>query len=173
MPPIDNVCAYAEAELRRRAFLGAAADIEEQWNEPDTFGQQSDDLLGYPGPQDRVDHADHAAPTRKCLARAPSASCPSPMSTNPTSVDRYDRAVTSLQHFLPSRMTTLPRRTQVSAYFRLLNPHAVSDHLSTPNTQRAPTNCLTNTSRLSINFIKVPDCLFDTVTAAYSVLPRW
>jgi hypothetical protein len=67
---------------------------------------------------------------------------------------RHDGAVTPLHHFY-RRMTTLPRNTRVS----VLNFYSVRDHLSTPNESRSPTNCLTNTSRLSINFIKAPDWL--------------
>ena len=45
--------------------LGAAADVEEQRDEPDAFRQQPADLLGHARAHGRVDHANHAAPTGK------------------------------------------------------------------------------------------------------------
>src|SRR4029079_2088573 len=50
---------------------GAATDIEKKRNEPDAFGQQADDLLGYARPQGRIDHAHDAAPTGKGHAAIP------------------------------------------------------------------------------------------------------
>src|SRR5271169_3962242 len=43
--------------------LGAAADVEEQRNEADAFGQQPADFLGHAWAHGRIDHADDAAPT--------------------------------------------------------------------------------------------------------------
>src|SRR5262249_44326103 len=50
---------------RLELVLGAAADIEEERNEPDALGQEADHLLGDARPERRIDHADDAAPAGK------------------------------------------------------------------------------------------------------------
>jgi hypothetical protein len=46
----------------RELVFGAAANIQEQRNEPDAFRQQADDLLGDARSHSRIDHAHDAAP---------------------------------------------------------------------------------------------------------------
>src|SRR5262245_19749031 len=73
-----NEVAAALGKLRNALLIGghhggelvfrAAADIQEQGDEPDAFRQQAHNLLGHARTHRRIDHAHDAAPAGECHA---------------------------------------------------------------------------------------------------------